>query len=131
MTDARTLATRFLEHLGRGESEEAAGLFADEVDFVVPHDPAVWWIPEVRVRHDFERFLAGLGQELDTLEFEVTTIVADGDDVVVLGRFRERVVKTGREFSSPFSIHLTVAEGRLTRFHMMEDSAAVAKAATG
>jgi ketosteroid isomerase-like protein len=34
----------------------------------------------------------------------------------------------GRAFTIPFALHLTVTEGRITRYHVYEDSPTVAEA---
>lgn len=41
------------------------------------------------------------------------------------------VRKTGREIDTAFALHTTVGDGRITLYHLYEDSCAVAEACFG
>lgn len=58
-------------------------------------------------------------------------LLAEGEDVVLIGRMVSEVKKTGREIDTAFALHTTVRDGRITRYHLYEDSYAVAKAYLG
>jgi ketosteroid isomerase-like protein len=61
-------------------------------------------------------------------EFDLRQVIAEGDDVVLIGRMVSEVKKTGRDIDTAFALHATVRDGRITRYHLYEDSYAVAKA---
>jgi len=128
--NAREMVEELLGYIASGRTDLAAGMFAEYIDFEIPHHDDIWWIPDVRTRDDFASFLSGLGDELETLRFEVDVIATDGDDVVIVGVIEDRVRRTGRSFTSPFSLALRVNQGVFTRYHFLEDSAAVMSAAT-
>ncbi len=50
---------------------------------------------------------------------------------VVLGHFRHRVRRTGRTFACRFALHFEVSGGLIRRYHMFEDSYAIAEAFCG
>lgn len=129
MATTRELVEQLLQHIGRGDAQAAAGLFSERVDFAIPHDPVVWWIPEVQTREDLAGFFSLMGAELLTESFDVDRIVVDGDDAVILGRMVDTVRKTGKSFTSRFSLRLTRHDGALIRYHFLEDTAAVRDAA--
>lgn len=60
-------------------------------------------------------------------EFAPEVIAEDGEDVLVAGRILSIVRSTRREIRSPFSLRITVREGLIVRYHMLEDSWAVAR----
>ncbi|MDR2293846.1 MAG: nuclear transport factor 2 family protein [Microbacterium sp.] len=125
----RELVEKLLRHIGEGDAEAAAALFAERVDFSIPHDASVWWIPPVRTRTNLAAFFTQLPAELDTERFDVDHIIVDGSHAVVLGRMTDTVRRTGKSFTSPFALHVTEHEGALTRYHFLEDTAAVRAAA--
>lgn len=59
---------------------------------------------------------------------EVERILVDGSDAVVLGVIRQTARPTGHAYRARFALHLTVADGLVTRHHVYEDSLAVAQA---
>ena len=59
-------------------------------------------------------------------DFTMTDKFASGEDVAVFGRFTYRSVAVGKVFTSPFSIHAKVREGKMVYFQFMEDTYASA-----
>jgi ketosteroid isomerase-like protein len=58
-------------------------------------------------------------------------VLVDGRDAVVLGDIRQTVKVTGRPYHARCALHLTVDGGVITRYHVYEDSLAVAQAFAG
>ncbi|XXE71680.1 hypothetical protein J3P90_08795 [Pseudomonas sp. D3-10] len=52
--------------------------------------------------------------------------MASGEDVAVFGKFTYRSVAVGHVFTSPFSIHAKVRDGKMIYFQFMEDTYASA-----
>lgn len=48
--------------------------------------------------------------------FEAEEFVAQGDDVIVLGRYAGRAASTGREFAERWAMAMTVKHGKVVRF---------------
>ncbi|GAA4941765.1 ketosteroid isomerase-like protein [Nonomuraea thailandensis] len=123
-----------LRRIGEGDADRAAELFAEECDWLynwpAEGHPAVPWIRPRSSRSDAADLFRALRKyhvpELnDTV---VTRILVDGDDAVVFGQFTQTVAATGRPYTSAFALRLTVADGRIARYHIYEDSLAVARA---
>lgn len=55
-------------------------------------------------------------------DFTVTDTVASGEDVAIFGKFTYRSVTLDHVFTSPFSIHAKVHDGKMTYFQFMEDT---------
>lgn len=59
-------------------------------------------------------------------DFTITDKLAVGEDVAIFGKFTYRSVEVGHVFTSPFSIHAKVQEGKMIYFQFMEDTYASA-----
>ncbi|WP_308011877.1 nuclear transport factor 2 family protein [Actinacidiphila acidipaludis] len=119
----------FFTAFGSGDLDSLLALFADEVDWDVPGAPSVPWTGRRTTKAELAEFFAVAGQEVAaTEEFAVDTVVAQGVTAVALGRFTHVIRRTGKKFSSQFALHVTVADGRITLYHMFEDGHAAAEA---
>jgi ketosteroid isomerase-like protein len=133
--DTRETVEEFLRRLGDGDPERIAQLFADEVDWKLgwpdaDHGGAVPWIRERGSR-------AGIADHFRLIaehhvpgrsDARVHAVLVDGADAVVLGEVAHTARPTGRGYVAAFALHVTVADGSITRFHVYEDSLAVARA---
>ncbi|MFJ4785630.1 nuclear transport factor 2 family protein [Streptomyces sp. NPDC088794] len=119
---------RLFPLLAEGKSTEAAALFADSVSFSIPHPPGIPWVPDVDSADGMRTFFELLGTHVQGKELDLRQIISDGDDVVLLGRMVSEVRKTGRDIDTAFALHVTVQDGRITRYHLYEDTYAVARA---
>ncbi|MEV0821049.1 nuclear transport factor 2 family protein [Nonomuraea rubra] len=126
-----------LRRIGAGDPDRAAELFAEECDWLynwpAEGHPAVPWIRPRSSRGDAADLFRALRTyhvpELN--DTTVTRILVDGDDAVVLGEFTQTVAATGRPYTSAFALRLTVTDGQISRYHIYEDSLAVARAHSG
>jgi ketosteroid isomerase-like protein len=101
-------------------------------------DPSIEWvipdIPNVRVsgtRHGRDRvqqFFTELVTDQDSLLFDPREFIADGDNVVALGKYEWRVKATGRSIAADFAHVFTIRNGQVTRFQEFMDSRAFAEA---
>ena len=86
-------------------------------------------MPWTGTSHGPQAFLDNLGAMFTRWEnqaFNVTTMFASGENVAVFGDFRYRSNSLGKVVSSPFSIILKVADGKVTYLQFLEDSYATA-----
>ncbi|WP_327690578.1 MULTISPECIES: nuclear transport factor 2 family protein [unclassified Streptomyces] len=118
---------RLFPLLAEGKTAEAA-LFADSVSFSIPHPPGIPWVPEVDSAEGMRTFFELLRTHVQPKEFDLRHVIVDGADVVLIGRMVSEVRKTGRDIDTAFALHTTVRDGRITRYHLYEDTYAVAKA---
>ena len=66
---------------------------------------------------------------IEQLRFDVQDILASVDRAVIVGELTTRISATGKVIESAFALILTVSNGAITRFQMLEDSFAVSRAA--
>jgi hypothetical protein len=55
-------------------------------------------------------------------DFDIRDIFGEGDNVAVFGSFTLHSVKLDKTFTSPFSIHAKLKNGRITYMQYMEDT---------
>jgi ketosteroid isomerase-like protein len=109
--------------------DELAQRFDEDVDWSIPGDTeAVPWIGPRQGRAGVADFYSELGQMAKVNEFEFDTIVGEGDRCVALGSLSTEVLETGRDIETDFAYDIEVRDGLITRYHMFEDSWAVAEA---
>ncbi|QKW07707.1 nuclear transport factor 2 family protein [Streptomyces sp. NA04227] len=133
----RALVQEFLGRFGTGDTKGAAALFAEKVDWKINWPEAEHgraadtpWI----IHRTTGAEAAGLFEELgrhhvpEETDTQIERILVDGADAVVLGELRQTARPTGRAYRARFALHLTVENGRFTRYHIYEDSLAVAQA---
>jgi len=119
---------RLFPLLAEGKSAEAATLFADSVSFSIAHPPGIPWVPEVDSADGMRTFFELLQTHVRPKEFDLRQVIAEGADVVLLGHMVSEVRKTGRDIDTAFALHVTVRDGLITRYHLYEDTHAVAEA---
>jgi ketosteroid isomerase-like protein len=61
----------------------------------------------------------------------VEKIITSGHNTVITGAFTHTAASTGKCFTTPVAMHLTLVEGKINRFHFYENTWIVSKAFTG
>lgn len=131
--DILRIAKEFLVRMGRGaEPAEIAELFSETLDWEIAGDIGVLpWIGRKSGRAAITEFVRDSRAILEQLSFEVHDTLAGEDRAVVLGSLASKLKRNGKVITTDFAIVLTVANGEIVRFRMLEDSFAVSKAARG
>ncbi|MER7078778.1 Ketosteroid isomerase-related protein [Saccharopolyspora kobensis] len=133
----RAGAEEFLRRLAKGDPDRIADLFAEEVDWVLDWPsgghPAVPWIRPRSTRAEVaEHFRAIADFHVpEEAAGSASRILVEGQDAVVLGDIRQTVRATGRSYTALCALHLTFANGLITRYAVYEDSLSVAEALGG
>ena len=125
------IAQTLLEGIGQGRDPEAiAAPFAEDLVFEIQGDEgAMPWIGRATGRPALVAFLRDLRALTEPLAFEVEDILASDDRAAIIGALQTRITATGRIMASQFAIVLTIVEGKVVRFQMLEDSFRLSRAA--
>jgi uncharacterized protein len=133
--NTRKTIDEFLGRVAAGDPEGIAQLFADQVDWRLDwpdgdYSQTVPWIRHRSTRADVADNFRQIGEHHVPGESDarVHTVLVDGTDAVVLGEVAHTAKPTGRSYVAAFALHLTVVDGLITRYHIYEDSLAVAQA---
>ncbi len=135
-TSTRTVIEELLRRIGEGDPERIAEMYAEQGDWKLSwpeaeHGRAATpWIRHRSTRADAAAHYRELAEHHvpEQVATEIERILVDGSDAVVLGEIRQTARPTGRAYLARFALHLTVADGLVTRHHVYEDSLAVAQA---
>ncbi|MEV5572912.1 nuclear transport factor 2 family protein [Spirillospora sp. NPDC052269] len=136
MTTTRTTVETLFARVAEGDPERIAAMFADACDWKLNWPDAEHgraetpWIrhrstPAEYAAHFAEIAAHHVPEKNDT---RIDRILVDGDDAFALGVIRQTARTTGRPYESRLALHLTVQDGLITRYHVYEDSLAVAQA---
>lgn len=128
---ARAALERYIAAMRSDASPEAvASLFTEDADWDIPgavdHVP---WIGRRSGRAGVADFVRDLWEGIEPIRFDVTAVAAEGDRAFAAGGLESRARRTGRIMRSDFVIDVTVRDGLISRFRLLEDSFAVAQAA--
>ncbi|MEV6287412.1 nuclear transport factor 2 family protein [Kribbella sp. NPDC051770] len=128
----RATAQRFLELRLAGDIEGLVALFADDVDWMLAENPAVPWIRPCSTGAECAALFTELAAHTvpEDARASIDAFLVDGTEAVVTGHLSGRVRATGKSFAGPFALRLTVANGRITRHHLYENSLSIAEACT-
>lgn len=131
MATITDITTAFLERLGAQDAEGLGQLFADEIDWVVPGDPQLTpWAGKRSSRSEVPEYFRALWGALEPGKsvVSVDALVTEGDEAVVFAVFDHVAAPTGRPFHTDVAMRLTATDGKITRMHLFEDTAATAAA---
>jgi ketosteroid isomerase-like protein len=128
----RATVQKFLELRLAGDTEGLTELFADKVDWMLAENPVVPWIRPRSTAAECAAQADELAEHTVPADARasIDTILVDGTDAVLMGHLSGTVRATGKSFSGPFALRLTVEDGRITRHHLYENSASIAAACT-
>jgi len=127
------LAQEFLGRMGSGaEPTEIARLFSEALEWEIAGDTGVLpWIGHKSGRAAITDFVLDSRAMIERISFDVHDILANDDRAVILGSLASKLRRNDKLLTTDFAIVLTVANGEIVRFQMLEDSFAVSKAARG
>jgi ketosteroid isomerase-like protein len=126
----RAVVQEFLAARLAGDTERLVALFADKVDWVLAENPAARWIrPRSTAAECAAQFTELMEYTVpEDARASVDTFLVDGPHAVLMGHVSGTVRATGKSFAGPFTLHLTVENGRITRHRLYENSLSIAEA---
>jgi ketosteroid isomerase-like protein len=131
--DTFQLAQEFLRRMGNGaEPAEIAKLFSENMEWEIAGDTGVLpWIGQKSGRAAITDFVNDSRAMIERLGFDAHEILASDKRAVILGSLASRLKRNGKIVKTDFAIILTVGNGEIIRFQMLEDSFAVSQWARG
>ena len=131
--DTLHLAQEFLRRVGNGaEPGEIAKLFSENLEWEIAGDTGILpWIGKKSGRAAITDFVNDSRALIERISFEVRDVLAGDERAVIVGSLESRLKRTSKVIKTDFAIVLTVADGEIIRFQMLEDSFAVSQAARG
>jgi uncharacterized protein len=100
-------------------------LLAPDVTWEIPNMPAVPFAGTWRGREGVLKFFQTVAAAQEMVEFAPEAFIAEGQTVVVLGNFVNRVISTGKTARSAWAQVWTAEAGKLASMHEYVDTLAV------
>jgi ketosteroid isomerase-like protein len=127
----RSFAEELLAEIGRGAAaDQIANLFSEDVRFEIAGDiGALPWIGRRTGRSAIADFISDTRRLIERMRFDVEEILTSDKRAVVVGKLASRIIATGRIIESDFALILTISNGKISGFNLIEDSFAVSLAA--
>ena len=124
-------ARRLVDGIGEGrDPAEIAAPFAEDLVFEIQGDDGVMpWIGRKTGRNAMADFLWALRTLTEPVAFDVEDILASDSRAAIIGSLQTRIKATGKITATQFAFILTIGNGVVTRFQMLEDSFSLSKAA--
>jgi ketosteroid isomerase-like protein len=123
----RTVQSIF-EAFGRGDIPGVLEHVSEDATWKAPGPEVVTYFGDRRGHAGATEFFVQLGTTVAFEYFEPAAFVAEGDRVVVLGRERGLVRKTGKTFDNEWALVFTLDGGKVSGFQCYENTAAIAEA---
>ncbi len=106
-------------------------LFGERVDWFVPGDHTkASWIGARTTKAEVEEFFQMLWQNAEPLAVRIDDVFYETTRSVIAGEFSSKMKLTGKIVTSIFFIYITVSDGLITRYRLLEDSHSVSEAFT-
>ena len=127
MSDCIAVVRDFYATLERGDLPQVINLVEEEVDWQSPvthtHPPEIPWSTIRHTRQEVAAFFKELGQHVKPEGFELLGITAQDDRVVVEGRNRGTVRRTGRAYEHEWVMVFSIRGDKIVRFRHYYDTA--------
>lgn len=116
------------DKFGNGDVEGILANCAEDVAWDTPEIENASFGGKRQGRDQVGDFSAQLDAAEETTKFEPTEFIAQGDRVVVLGKYGATVRETGRSYESDWVHVFTVKDGKITSFQEFFDNALASRA---
>lgn len=126
----RQLVQQAYQKVKAGDMQSFLNSLTEDVQWQLPEMENVPFAGTWHGREQVGQFFNTVAQAQDDGELELEEFIAQGDKVVVLGRFSWRVKSTGRVSASDWAHVWTVKSGKITHFCEYVDTAAVSRTHT-
>jgi ketosteroid isomerase-like protein len=127
----RQRARDFFTALSTGEIELSDWMTPDVEYIVIDADhpattAAIPWVGLHKGIEGVQAFLAQWSRNFEVHGMPIDHVVADGSDVVILGRFEFTAASTGRRVTGPWAAHLRFKDDKVAYWHFYENTFGVA-----
>lgn len=124
-----TVIKQYFQLLGERNLDGIMVLISDNIDWYVPGNTELApWLGKRSSKKEIKEFFELLWPATLPISAAIEHIMTEGDFAVVTGEFSTEMLATNNIVNSPFSIHLTIKDGLITKYTLLEDSFLVSEA---
>ena len=115
--------------LGERNIEKIIAMFPEELDWCVPGDETIApWLGTRNTRDQVREFFELLWQNTEAVSAMIDHIAIVGNVVISSGNFVTRMVKTNKVYKSLFFTEITIVEGLIVKYRLLEDTFGLVRA---
>nr|WP_067058088.1 nuclear transport factor 2 family protein [Mucilaginibacter sp. L294] len=119
----RETSVKYFTALSERDLEKVIVLFADELDWFIPGNKTIApWLGQRKTRSEVEDFFRLLWQKTEAISGVINHMATDDNVVIISGSFKTRMLDTGKIFDSLFFAEITVVDGLIVKYRLLEDS---------
>ncbi len=111
-----------------GDIAALLNLLSEDIQWQIPDIENVPFAGKRQGRKEVAGFFSSLAEVQEAINFEPQEFIAQGDKVVILGRYQWRLKATGKEYGGDWAHVFTVRDGIVTNFQEYTDTAVAATA---
>jgi ketosteroid isomerase-like protein len=108
-----------LAAIASGDYASALANVRDDIELDIFAPPEFAWLRRARGRQEFQKALEHNFGALSDQRPEITTVVAQDDVVIMIGREQGRIRETGQEYDVEFVHRFTFRDGRLASIRII------------
>ena len=121
----------FFKYLSERNLEELIKLFSDNIDWYIPGDESkAPWLGRRNNKQQISEFYKLLWENTEPISVTVDNILIDKDTAIIAGDFSTRMLQTNKTVNSLFFIKITIQNGLISKYRLLEDSLEVSKSLT-
>lgn len=111
-----------------GEIQELLNRYHEDAEWITPESELVPFSGNFHGKSGIAQFFAKLDDAVQTIRFEPTQFIAEGDKVVVTGEASWLAKPTGRKYDTSWVHVFSMRDGKIARFEAFYDTAASERA---
>ena len=120
--ETRALVERYFETLADGDPARIAAMFAEQVDWYIPGNEEIApWLGRRGNPREIAEFFEQLLHNARMVRFDLHKLLVEDDFAVAVGTFASVMQRTGRLFESEFAVQITVRDGLIVRYRLLEE----------
>lgn len=124
--ETRHIINNYLQALSARNLHAMHSLFAAEVDWYIPGNQEVApWTGRRHTKQEIMDFFRMLWKQTIPIAANIDHIFVDGKKAVISGDFKTGMLQTEKICASLFFIQITVENGVIVKYHLLEDTLAV------
>lgn len=119
----REVVTKLLEIQSGKSAGKIEDLFADKVDWDMPGNESKFpWVGKRHTKQEVAAFFAEFRTHIEPVNLELEFCAFEGEHAVAVGHLTSKILKYDKLFSTAFTITFKVQEGKIVKYHFLEDS---------
>lgn len=122
------IVKKYFAAFSDGKIQEVLRLLDDNVVWNIAGVPNVSTVGLLEGKERVREWMENFPQNFKPLDFKIEEYFTSGNEVLVTGRFRHRVISTGRVAGSDLVIRFVVNNGLICKYQIFEDSAILSQA---